>query len=76
MISKTQYGPWALITGGSEGVGAAFARQLGAAGINLLLVARRAGPLEETAAGIRAESGVEVRVLCKELGKEAAVSVA
>jgi len=63
MISKTQYGPWALITGGSEGVGAAFARQLGAAGINLLLVARRAGPLEETAAGIRAESGVEVRVL-------------
>lgn len=63
MISKVQYGPWALITGGSEGVGAAFARRLGQAGFNLVLVARRAGPLEETAGVVRAESNVEVRVL-------------
>jgi short-subunit dehydrogenase len=63
MISKAKYGPWALITGGSEGVGAAFARQLGAAGINLILVARRAGPLEETAAAVRAENNVQVRIL-------------
>lgn len=63
MISAAQYGPWALITGGSEGVGAAFAHQLAQAGINLLLVARRSGPLEEIAAKLRAETCVQVRIL-------------
>jgi short-subunit dehydrogenase len=41
-----QYGPWALIAGGSEGIGLSFARQLAAAGINLVLIARRQEPLE------------------------------
>ena len=32
-----QYGPWALIAGGSEGIGRCFAEQLAAEGINLVL---------------------------------------
>lgn len=63
MVSKERYGPWALIVGGSEGIGEHLARQLGAAGINLVLVARKPGPLAETAAAVRAETGVEVRRL-------------
>jgi len=43
---RDQYGPWALIAGGSEGIGLAFARQLAAAGVNLLLLARREQPLD------------------------------
>lgn len=60
------YGPWAVIAGGSEGVGAAFAEQLAAAGINLLLLARKPGPLEETAERCRA-LGVDVRTLAVDL---------
>jgi short-subunit dehydrogenase len=56
------YGPWALITGGSEGVGASFARKLAACGINLLLIARKSGPLAETAEAARSY-GVSVRTL-------------
>jgi short-subunit dehydrogenase len=63
MFSAQTYGPWAVITGGSEGVGAAFAQRLASSGINLVLIARREGPLAETASRIRAESGVEVRTL-------------
>jgi uncharacterized protein len=56
-----RYGPWALIAGGSEGLGASFAYLLAAQGINLILIARRAGPLEATAGAVRAAHGVEVR---------------
>jgi short-subunit dehydrogenase len=54
-----RYGPWALIAGASEGTGASFARQLAAKGLNLILVARREGPLEALAQELRAGSGVE-----------------
>ncbi|MFC4053472.1 SDR family NAD(P)-dependent oxidoreductase [Actinomadura syzygii] len=57
-----RYGPWAVVAGGSEGVGAAFAHRLADAGLNLVLIARRPGPLAETADAVRAK-GVEVRTL-------------
>ena len=45
-----RYGPWAVIAGASEGIGAAFATALAARGLNLVLVARRPQPLEALAA--------------------------
>lgn len=55
-----RYGPRALILGGSEGTGAAFAEELAAAGFALALVARRQDALDATAAAIRARHGVPV----------------
>ncbi|MFC4603982.1 SDR family NAD(P)-dependent oxidoreductase [Rhodococcus kronopolitis] len=66
MIDINQYGPWAVIAGGSEGVGAAFADELAQAGFNLVLIARKPGPLEETAEKVRTH-GVEVRTLSLDL---------
>ncbi len=56
-----KYGPWALITGGSEGVGAEAARQLAADGFKLVLVARKPEPLEALKAELEAK-GAEVRI--------------
>ncbi len=66
MIDTNHYGPWAVIAGGSEGVGSAFADSLARAGINLVLIARKSGPLEETANKVRAH-GVQVRTLSLDL---------
>lgn len=70
-----RYGPWALIAGGSEGVGAALARQLAAQGFNLVLLARKPGPLEELTTEIRA-MGREVRTLSLDLARPDAVDEA
>lgn len=65
-----RYGPWAVIAGGSEGVGSAFADRLAGLGFSLLLVARKPGPLEAVAADIRARHGTEVRTLSLDLTSE------
>ena len=59
----SRYGPWAVVVGASEGLGEAFARQLAARGLNLLLLARRANLLGEVEKKIRDEQGTRVRSL-------------
>ena len=74
MISAEQYGPWAIIAGGSEGIGACFAHRLAASGIHLILLARRVEPLQRTADALRQEHGVEVRTLALDLSSPDALS--
>jgi short-subunit dehydrogenase len=70
MSLKERYGPWALIVGGSEGIGDHLARKLGAAGINIVMVARKSGPLAETSQRVRNECGVEVRTLQLDISRD------
>ena len=67
MIDAAKYGPWAVIAGGSEGIGPVLAEELAKSGINSVLLARKPEPLEATAADIRARHGVEVRTLSLDL---------
>ncbi|MDA1010887.1 MAG: SDR family NAD(P)-dependent oxidoreductase, partial [Chloroflexi bacterium] len=53
-------GKRAIVTGGSRGIGKTVARMLAAEGVDVALVARSAGPLEEAAAEIASETGRRV----------------
>ena len=65
-----KYGPWAVIAGGSEGLGISFAEQLAAHGINLLLIARNAEKLAAAAALITSQYDVQVRTAAIDLASE------
>ena len=62
-----RYGPWALVAGGSLGMGAAYSRQLARQGLNVVLVAEAADPLESLAQSVAAEHRVETRALVVDL---------
>ncbi len=64
-----RYGPWALIAGASEGVGAAYARAIAERGLNVALLARRREVLDEVASSIRSASGIETRTLAIDLSE-------
>ncbi len=67
MVLKEKYGPWAIVTGASAGLGDQFSRQLAAEGFNLVLVARRAERLEALATEIVDHHHVQVKVLSLDL---------
>ena len=64
---SSRYGPWAVVAGASEGLGAAFAKQLAAKEMNLLLIARQAELLSKVSADITRQHNVEVRCLVQDL---------
>lgn len=60
MNYKEKYGEYALITGGSSGIGKAIANELAQKGLNLILVARREEELQQTAKEIKAKHQIDV----------------
>jgi short-subunit dehydrogenase len=67
MDLRQRYGPWALVVGGSAGIGAAAADEAAGRGLNVVTVARRRALLDERAATMRAVHGVEVRTIATDL---------
>ncbi|MCH1492178.1 MAG: SDR family NAD(P)-dependent oxidoreductase [Luminiphilus sp.] len=66
---KAQYGPWALVAGASEGLGAAFAEALAQRGLNLILVARREAKLKAFASQLTGQFGIDVVTRAEDLAR-------
>jgi uncharacterized protein len=69
-IDRERFGPWALITGASSGIGKEFAGQIAASGINVVLVARRETALIEVGRSIAKDFKVQYRVVVMDLSQE------
>lgn len=69
-----RFGPMALVTGASDGIGRAFAEALAAKGFDLTLVARRETVLQAVARDLQARFSVKVRVLAADLSGPGSVA--
>ncbi len=74
MTFTAKYGPWALVAGASDGVGAAFARGLAERGVNVVLIARRQAVLDDVAAAIENETSASTRTLAVDLAEPGAAA--
>ncbi len=50
---KQKYGPWAVVTGGTSGIGEEITKQLAEQGVDIVLVARRQNLLDEKAISLK-----------------------
>ncbi len=64
---EKKYGPWALVTGASSGIGSEFAKQIVARKLNVVLVARREERLKSLAKQIRDQYSTDVKIVVADL---------
>ncbi|MGA9676364.1 MAG: SDR family NAD(P)-dependent oxidoreductase [Mycobacterium sp.] len=77
MTFASKYGPWALVAGASDGLGAAFATGLAERGVNVVLLARRQEVLDQVAAEIESRTAAQTRTLALDLARpDAAAAIA
>ena len=67
---SNKYGPWALITGASRGLGAEFAHQCAARGLNTVLVATNAALLQAQADKIKTDFSISVKTISCDLSRD------
>ncbi|XP_058168455.1 inactive hydroxysteroid dehydrogenase-like protein 1 [Anopheles ziemanni] len=67
-LSQT-YGPWAVITGGSDGIGKGYANFLAGQGMKVALVARNEAKLKKVAEEIRNKHGVETKIVVADFSR-------
>jgi len=73
IIDTKRFGPWAIITGASTGIGKEFAKQLAFNGLNLVLVSRRKALLDEIGIELSKEFGIKHKTIEADLSKETTI---
>lgn len=71
---RARYGPWAVVTGASDGIGRESAQALAESGLHVVLVARRRDRLEALARDLSRDHGVQTQVVAADLGSPEGVA--
>ena len=70
---KTNYGPWAIITGASSGIGLELATQLATAGFNLVINSRNEEQLQNVEKLLKTNSAIEIKIVACDVSEKAGI---
>ncbi len=70
---RSRFGPWAVVTGASDGIGREICCRLAESGLNVVLVARRENLIRDLGEKLRSDYGIEFRAVTLDLSKESAM---
>jgi short-subunit dehydrogenase len=73
LIDHQKFGPWALVTGASSGIGEGFARRLAQEGFHLVLVARRKYELENLGRELDSQYNTQCKIIQADLSEESEI---
>ncbi|GFQ81705.1 inactive hydroxysteroid dehydrogenase-like protein 1 [Trichonephila clavata] len=62
-LDLTRYGKWAVVTGGTDGIGKEYARALARHGLNIIIISRNKEKLEKTAQEIEKDFKVQTYII-------------
>ncbi|XP_075991849.1 inactive hydroxysteroid dehydrogenase-like protein 1 [Anticarsia gemmatalis] len=71
-LSK-RFGPWAVVTGGTDGIGKQYAKELARRGINLVIISRNPEKLKTVATEIEKEHSVKTKIVVADFSKGAEI---
>ncbi|XP_066276105.1 very-long-chain 3-oxoacyl-CoA reductase-like [Branchiostoma lanceolatum] len=62
-VNLKNCGNWAVVTGSTDGIGKAYAEELAARGLNIVLISRSEDKLKAVAAEIEGKAGVQTKIV-------------
>lgn len=74
MNKRERYGPWAVITGASDGIGRAITKHVAAEGFDVVVAARGEAKLRELAGELERSYGIKTQVVAVDLGQTTGVA--
>ena len=73
-VKLREYGPWAAVTGATDGIGKCYAKRLGDAGLNLVLISRTQSKLDAVAKEIGAlYPNIQIRTIAVDFTEEKSI---
>ncbi len=70
---KTNYGPWAIVSGASSGIGLEIAERLAESGLNLVIHSRTQNTLQEIAKRFQSTYKIEVKIVTSDISESVGV---
>lgn len=63
LVSPSKLGQWAVVTGATDGIGKAYAEELGRRGFSIVLISRSQEKLDDVAKAVESKYGVQTKTI-------------
>lgn len=69
LVSPSRLGQWAVVTGATDGIGKAYAEELGRRGFSIVLISRSQEKLDDVAKAVESKYGVQTKTIAADFSR-------